>query len=162
MRSGKHEMIDQCAADALRRARQSPRGEAVGNAGSRIAAGMVVGEKDSRGGVQCCVCDDWADRERAARLIAFVTEQVNAVPVGIDVRDPQALPSGIGLCEALGEERAGRFQSVQHERLCGTLTAHPTQLCGQPVRFDSNRIPSRLDFIHNGENHRLGEETEPD
>ena len=86
---------------------------------------MVVGEKDPCGGVQRCVCDDWADRERAARLIAFVTEQVNAIPVGIDVRDPQALPSGIGLCEALGEERAGRFKSVQLERLCGTLIAHP-------------------------------------
>ena len=111
MRAGKHEMIDQCAADALGRACQSPRGEAVGNAGSRIAAGMVVGKKDSHGGVQCCVCDDWADRERAARLIAFVTEQVNAIPVGVDVRDPQVLPSGIGLGEALGEERGGRFQS---------------------------------------------------
>ena len=126
MRAGKYEMIDQCAADALGRACQSPRREAVGEAGSRIAAGMVVGEKDSRGGVQCCVCDDWADRERTARFIAFMTEQVKAIPVGIDVRNPQALPSGIGLCEALGEERAGRFRSVQLERLYGTLIAHPT------------------------------------
>ena len=46
--------------------------------------------------------------------------------IGIDVCDPQALPSGIGLCEALGEERAGRFQPVQLERLCGTLITHPT------------------------------------
>ena len=121
MRSGKHKMIDQCAADALGRACQAPRGEAVGDAGSRIAARVVVGKKDTRGSVQCCVCDDWADRERTARLIALVTEQVNAIPVVIDVRKPQALSSGIGLCEALGEERAGRFQSVQHERLCGTL-----------------------------------------
>lgn len=120
MRAGKHEMIDQCAADALGRACQAPRGE-----GSRIAAGMVVGEKNTRGGVQCRVCDDWADRERAARLIAFVSEQVKAIPVVIDVRNPQALSSGIGLCEALGEERAGRFQPVQRERLCGTLIAHP-------------------------------------
>ena len=162
MRAGKHEMIDQCAADALGRACQSPRGEAVGYAGSRIAAGMVVGEKDPRGGVQRCVCDDWADRERTARFIAFMMEQVKAIPVGIDVRNPQALSSGIGLGETLSEERAGRFQSVQLERLCGTLIAHPTQLCGQPVRFDSNRVLSRPDFIHNGENHRLGEETEPD
>ena len=126
MRAGKHEMIDQCATNALGRTCQAPRGEAVGNVGSRIAAGMVVGEKNSRGGVQCRGCDDCAKRERTARLIAFVTEQVKAIPVGIDVRNPQALPSGIGLCEALGEERAGRFQPVQLERLCGTLIAHPT------------------------------------
>ena len=126
MRAGKHEMIDQCATNALGRTCQAPRGEAVGNAGLRIAARVVVGEQDSRGGMQCRGCDDWADRERAARLIAFVSEQVKAIPVGIDVCDPQALPSGIGLCEALGEERAGRFRSVQLERLCGTLIAHPT------------------------------------
>src|SRR5512139_2730663 len=87
-------MIDQSAADAPGRACQAPRCQAVRSAGSRIAAGMVVGEKDFRGGVQCCVCDDWADRERAALLIAFVTEKVSAIPVGLDVRDPQALRAG--------------------------------------------------------------------
>jgi hypothetical protein len=99
---------------------------------------MVVGEKTTRRSVQCRVCDDWTDRERTARLIAFVLEQVKAIPVVIDVRNSQALPSGIGLCEALGEERAGRFKSVQLGRPCGTLIAHRTQLCGATRDLDGN------------------------
>ena len=51
--------------------------------------------------------------------------QMDAVQLAIDVRDPQALSSGIGLGEATCEEREGRIRSVQLERLCGTLIAHP-------------------------------------
>ena len=131
-------MIDQCAADALGRACPAPRGQAVGNAGLRIAARVVVGKKDTRGSVQHCACDDSAKQERAARLIAFLTEQVKAIPLGVDVRDPQALPSGIEVCEALGEEPAGRFWSVQLGRPCGTLIAHRTQLCGATRDLDGN------------------------
>ena len=50
---------------------------------------------------------------------------MQAVPVVVQVRHPQALSSRIGPGETAREEIAGGFGSVQLERLFGTLMAHP-------------------------------------
>lgn len=86
---------------------------------------MVMGQENTGGLVKRSVRYDRAKRERAAGPIAFAPGQVNAVPVAVDVRNPQALSSRIGIGKAARKERAGRFRSVQLERLCGTLIAHP-------------------------------------
>jgi hypothetical protein len=52
-------------------------------------------------------------------------EEMQAVPELVDMRHPQALSSGIGLGEAAGEKSPGPIESVQLERLRGTLIAHP-------------------------------------
>ena len=68
----------------------------------------------------------------------------------INMRDPQTLSSGIGLGKATREEGACCLEPVQLERLCGTLIAHPIQLCGSLSQFDSNCVLLRPGFIHNG------------
>jgi len=68
----------------------------------------------------------------------------------VDVRNPQALSSGIGLGKTAREEIACRFESVQLERLRGTLIAHPVELCGSAIQFDSNPLLIGHGFIHNG------------
>ena len=84
-----------------------------------------MGEYDARAVVQRRVRHDGLQRQARAVGIAFVPGQMDAIQLAIDMRDPQALSSGIGLGETACEERAGRFRSVQLERLCGTLIAHP-------------------------------------
>ena len=61
---------------------------------------------------------------------ALVPGQMQALTLSVQVRDPQTLSSRVGLGEATREEVAGGSRSVQLERLCGTLIAHPIQLCG--------------------------------
>ncbi len=98
--------------------------------------------------------DDGSRGEVRTAGIAFVPGQVQAVGFAIDVRDPQALSSGIGLGKAAGEKNAGRLESVQLERLCGTLIAHGALLCGTTSSHDSNRVRVRPDFIHNRDSSR--------
>ena len=86
---------------------------------------MVMGEYDARAVVQRRVGYDGLERQARTVGIAFVSGQMDAIHLAIDMRDPQALSSGIGLGETACEERAGRIRSVQLERLCGTLIAHP-------------------------------------
>ena len=68
---------------------------------------------------------------------AVVPGQVQALALSVQVRDPQALSSRVGLDEATREEVAGGCRSVRLERLFGTLKAHPIQLCGRRVGDDS-------------------------
>ena len=100
-------------------------------AGTRIAAWMVVGENDARASAcECRVPDDGAQRESRTAPSPSWRDRCRQFSCLIDVRHPQALSSGIGLGKAAGEEVAGRRQSVQLERLFGTLIAHSALLCG--------------------------------
>lgn len=63
---------------------------------------------------------------------------MDAVRLSIDVSHPQALPGGIGLGEAAGEEIADGIRSVQLERLLGTLKAHLGQVSGGPPENQFN------------------------
>jgi len=119
-------MVDYDAADAVGCTCQAPSSGQVGVTWTGIAARVVVGQKNAGGLVKRSVRNDRAEWERATGLIAIMSGQVNAIPVGVDVRHPQALSSGIGLGEAAHEERARRFQPVQLERPRDTLIAHPT------------------------------------
>ncbi len=84
-----------------------------------------MGEEDACAVVRCRIGDDRLHGEAGTACIAVMTRQMEAVQLPIDVHHPQALSSGIGLGNAAGEERSGRIQSVQLERPCGTLKAHP-------------------------------------
>ena len=68
--------------------------------------------------------DDGPQGKIGAAGVAFVAGQVEAIGLTIDVRDPQALSCGIGLGKAASEEGAGCLESIQLERLFGTLIAH--------------------------------------
>ena len=86
---------------------------------------MVVGEDDAGASMPHRILDDRTEREGGVAFCAVVPRQVHAVRPIVDMRHPQALSSGIGLGEATREKGAGRLGSVQLERLCGTLIAHP-------------------------------------
>ena len=58
------------------------------------------------------VPDDFAQRKLRPSLIAVVARQVKAARPVIDVRDPQAFATGIGIREAAGEESPCRCQTV--------------------------------------------------
>ena len=82
-------------------------------------------QEDSRAAEHCRIRKNRPNGQADFRDFTVITSQVKAVRISIDVGHPQALSSGIGLGKATRKERAGRLQSVQLERLCGTLIAHP-------------------------------------
>ena len=106
--------------------RKLPRREAVCPARPAIAARVIVGEQDARAAMRRRIRHDRTKRNVRAARVAVVAGQMEAVRLAIDVRHPQTLSSGIGLGKAAGEEGAGRIESVQLERLLGTLIAHST------------------------------------
>ena len=95
-----------------------------------VSARMVVREHDAGASMPYRIGNDGANGEGRVSSRALVPRQMQAVPLIIQMRDPQALSSRIGLGKAAREEGAGRFPFVQLERLFGTLIAHPIQLCG--------------------------------
>ena len=118
-------MVKDFAIQRRRGGGEPPGCEAIGSAWPAIAARMIVRQKDSHGAVSCCVPNDRPRGKVCAARVSFMPRQMDAVQLAIDVRDPQALSSRIGLGKAASKERAGRIRSVQLERLCGTLIAHP-------------------------------------
>ena len=91
---------------------------------------MVVGEQDPRAAVERRVRYNRSDGKGRVACTALMPGQVQALTLSVQVRDPQALSSRVGLGEATREEVAGGCRSVQLERLFGTLIAHLIQLCG--------------------------------
>ena len=104
---------------------------------------MIVREHDPRSAVPQGIGNDRPNGEGRVPGRALVPGEVQAPAAIVQVRNPQALSSRVGLCKATREEGAGRFRSVQLERLFGTLIAHPIQLCGRTTRHDSNRVRYR-------------------
>ena len=139
-------MVEDFAIQRPRGGDEPPGCEAIGSARPAIAARMIVRQQDPHAAVRCCVTDDRPRGKVCAARVPFVPRQMNAVQLAIDVRDPQALSSGIGLGEAACEERAGRIRSVQLERLCGTLIAHPLSM---PLRhrLGGRAGPKRMLFV---------------
>ena len=118
-------MVEDFAIQRSRGGGEPPGCEAIGSAWPAIAARMIVRQQDAHAAVRCCVPNDRPRGKVCAAGVPFVPGKMDAVQLAINMRDPQALSSGIGLGETACEERAGRIRSVQLERLCGTLIAHP-------------------------------------
>ena len=70
------------------------------------------------------VGDDRPEGKIGAFLNACVAAQVDATRLLIDMRDPQAFGSRIGIGEAAGEEVARGCAPVQFQRKIGTLVSH--------------------------------------
>ena len=148
--AGKDEMIENYTIQACGDPGKPTRREAVGAAWAWISAGMRVAKHQSRASAANHVCDDRPDRQRDLSVVAFVTREMDAVQLPVDMGNEQALSSRIGLRQATDEEVAGCSEAAELERPFGTLIAHLSQLCGVGAVFDSNRVRCRPDFIHNG------------
>ena len=121
-------MIEDPAIDGLGGGGQAPRGALVALARRRIAARMIVGEQDSRASVYRRVDDDRAERKVGAAFVSIVMGKVQAIQLGVDMRDPQPLAPRIGLRDAPRKECAGCGDAVELERKFGTLISHEPRL----------------------------------
>lgn len=128
MRAAEHQVIEDLAVHRLGSAGEAAGGAAVAVARPGIAAGMIVGEQDSDGAVVCGVRNDRPEREIGPELVPHVIGEVNAVERFIEVRDPQPLDLRVGLGKAAGEEFASGGESVELERVFGTLISHAGKL----------------------------------
>ena len=143
-------MVEDRAVQPLRRASQTASGQTVGTAGARIAAGVIMPEDDPRACAPRRIGDDRADGQESFRFAAFVTSEVNAVQLLVDMCDEEEFAVRIGLGEAAGEKVAGSCESAELQRPFGTLMAHGLKLCRAMPADDSKRVRLGSDFIHNG------------
>ena len=128
MRAAEHQMIEDLAVHRLGSAGEAAGGAAVAFARPRIAAGMIVGEKNPDCSVVCGVRDDRPEREIGPELVPHVIGEVKTVQRFVEVSDPQPLDIRVGLGKAAGEEFASGGESVELERVFGTLISHAGKL----------------------------------
>jgi hypothetical protein len=133
-------MIQDSATERFRCGRQPARCPAIIGAGRRIATRVIVSEDKSGAAVNRRVGDDRAQGKRRAALIASVAGDVEAARLVVDMRDPQALATRIGVGEAPGEEAARRFQPVEFQRQFGTLNSHGRRVGGAGAASYLNRV----------------------
>ena len=119
-------MIDQLAVQTISRAGETTGSHAISLAWRRIAARVIVCEEQAPAARHRRVGNDRSHWKPSSAGVALMTRQSDALQSKIDMRNPQALSSWIGLVEAVREESASRLQSVQLERLGGTPIAHPS------------------------------------
>ena len=116
MLAGDDDVVEHGKVDRFAGQRKSAGDLAIGGAGGRIAARVVVGEDYARAAVNRCVGDDLAQRETGPASIAIMPCKVDASRPIVDVGDPQMFLGWIGLGEAIGEESPGRFETVETQR----------------------------------------------
>src|SRR4051794_37419718 len=105
-------MIEHGAIQRLDRTGQPSGCAAVGVARPRIAAGVVVGQNDSRAVMLGGIGDDFAQGKAGAALIAAVVRQVETSRLIVDMSHPQVLAVWVDIRETAREEFAGRCESV--------------------------------------------------
>jgi hypothetical protein len=71
------------------------------------------------------VDDDCSQGKGAARFIAWITGEMDASRLFIDMRNPQILECRIGVGQAAGKEFPRRCKAVELQREFGTLIPHP-------------------------------------
>ena len=118
-------MAQSSASAAVARRRVTRQSESLG-VGSPL--GMVVGKDDPGASVRGGVGDDLAQRKVGTGLVAAMPGQVKASCLVVDMRDPQALEPWIGIREATGKERLGGVETVELQRVFGTLIPHGKEL----------------------------------
>ena len=116
MLAGDDDVVEHGEVDRFASQCQTAGDLAIGGAGGRIAARVVVGENYTRAAVNRCVGDDLAQREVGPASIAVMPRKVDASRPIVDVGDPQMFLGWIGLGEAIGEESPGRFETVETQR----------------------------------------------
>jgi len=101
---------------------------------------MVVSEDDSRAVILGGIGNDWLQREVHPRIVTFMTTDVEAARLIVDVRDPQGLAGEIIFGEAAGEKLPCDGKPIELQRKFGTLVPHRLGLTERAVRFDLNRV----------------------
>src|SRR5689334_21063308 len=100
----------------------------VALAGASVAAWVVVSENDSRAAMNRRIGDDRAERKFGADRVAFMSGDVKAAGIIVDMRHPQILSRRIRIGDAAGEEGTGRGNAVESQREFGTLITHACNL----------------------------------
>jgi hypothetical protein len=133
-------MIEQPAVESVDGGREAACRSKVGLARPRIAARMVVREKDGRTSVPGRVDDDIAQRKVDSARIAGVSRKVKAASLLVEMRDPQSLVRGRLFGEAAGKEFSSGKQAVELQRGFGTLMAHCEHLAEEAGPNDANWV----------------------
>ena len=121
-------MVEDGAVERLGRRCEPPSHAQIALAWPSVAARVVVGKDDSGATLNGGVGDDVPQRKRRSRLVALVARQVHAARLIIDMGDPQAFATGIGIGEATRKECARGGKAVQLQRKFGTLISHKPRL----------------------------------
>ena len=114
-------MIEHGAVERLGRVREPAGHAAIGIAGRRVTARVVMGKDDPGASVGGGIGDDLAHREIGAGLVTLVAGKMEAAGLIVDMRDPQAFTARVGIGDAAGEEAARGSQAIELERKFGTL-----------------------------------------
>ena len=121
-------MIEHSAVDGLGRAGQAAGRAHVAFAGGGVTARVIVGKHDAGTSVDGGIADDRTQREIHPGFVAVMMAEVQAIQLVVDMRDPQTLTPGIGLCDAAGKECPGCSEALELERKFGTLISHTQRL----------------------------------
>jgi hypothetical protein len=73
------------------------------------------------------------------RFVTFVTRDVQATRFAINMRHPPAFARRVGIGDAAFEKAARRLNSVELQRVFGTLVHRPV-LSEAVARSDANRV----------------------
>lgn len=104
------------------------RGEAVGLAGPRVAAGVIMRQHHARAAEPRGIDDDFPDGHVngfGLTLIAFDVEATGGV---VDMGNPQPLALGVIRMEAGRKEAASGLMAVEKRWRFGTLEPHESRL----------------------------------
>lgn len=106
-------MVEQGAVERFGGGGKATRDPAIGIAGPRIAARMIVREYDSGAAKVGCVGDDVADWENGAGLVAAMTGDVKAACLLVHMSDPKCLAARILFRKAAGEESLCGCEAIE-------------------------------------------------
>ena len=106
-------MVEDRAIERVGRGGEAAGDLAIAVARPRVAARVVMGEDDPGAAVLSGVGDDFAEREIGAVRIAFVTSQVEAARLAVDMGNPQAFAKRIPVGQAAGEEGPRGGETVE-------------------------------------------------
>ena len=106
-------MVQHCAIERFCRCRQAARGSAIGIAGTRVAARVVVSQHDASAAMLGRVDDDLPKRKLDARLVAGMPGDVQATGLLVDVRDPQTFAAWVRICHASCKEFSRGHETVE-------------------------------------------------
>ena len=123
-------MVKNPAVERLDSSRKMSCGSAVGVAGARIAARMIVREDYSGAAVQRCIGDDDPQRKCCSGFVAEMPGEMDTARVAVDMRNPKYLAGRICIFQAVGEEIFGGHKPVKLRRRCGTLISHGCRCIG--------------------------------
>ena len=148
--AGEHQVIDDGAIDRFGGASEPSRQLAIRFARAGVAAGVIMRQHDARAAMTKRVLQDRLHWEMRATLVTFMTGDVEATRVIIDMGYPQALTRRVRTGEAAFEKAPRRPDSVEPDWQFGTLMEHRRNVGPRRDSNERNRVRYCGESLHFG------------